>query len=81
MAYWLCLSPFIVSLSLFIVLDLVSLWKTLCIVSVWHFYNCTFMNHTVPGKMKSFCKSQSYLFSISIHYLTWVTSLFSYPAS
>ena len=23
----------------------------------WHFYNCTFMNHTVPDKWKSFCNS------------------------
>ena len=34
-------------LSLLVVLDSVLLWKTICKVSVWHFYNCTFMNHTV----------------------------------
>ena len=72
MAIGLCVSPLIVLQSKtllrlgFVMEDTV---YSLCLA----FSNCTFMNHTVPDKWKSFYKSKSYLFSISIHFMTSFT--------
>ena len=65
-----CLSLFIV--YFIVLLDWIIMEDTvysLCLV----FSNCTFINHIVPDKWKSFCKSKSYLFSISIHFMTSFT--------